>query len=598
MRFVKKTASILLLVISTQPSTLAQSPTATKPAAEQTPVERTRPENPILQKVTSVLDRVLEAQKTFADENLRVMIRANIADMLWAYDQPRAQRLFEDAIQAADRLADQDTRPPQVGVVSFFPVRTQVIRLILPHDPDWATRLVESRGELTADFQSRSMRRNRERTTLQLYLAMFFAQRDIPRTVLAVRPFAEIGDSRSLMQFLSLIRSKDVQVADELYLLALAKARVGQSAFSDIPTFARYVLSSFGEGVLRPFTDIGNRDPLANTSSSVALQQFLEFAYEAATRRFDAAATGTNQFRLDPRSIFDFVIPKLLAPYFDRLMPDRASAFRARLQEALQRVPPDERQYLMLSEPGTTESWLSRAEAATDSRLRDVLIQRAISFAPYEEFKRANALIERLSDEKLRVAARYTLLQNMDQRRINDAFSALNSGDLDRVEALASGISDWRSTGLLVSSLVGGLSRNDKSRAIRTLNEYMQQALDIEEPHDRALRLMQLSRAAVAIDLNRAFEEMKRAIAEFNQAGFVPELERYIDRDTANWSLQPATNIGLGSLLGNWDLDWLASTDLDRAMSLTREFQSKEAAAVMQLNVCRAALRRLSATAR
>ena len=59
-----------------------------------------------------------------------------------------------------------------------------------------------------------------------------------------------------------------------------------------------------------------------------------------------------------------------------------------------------------------------------------------------------------------------------------------------------------------------------------------------------------------------------------------------------------AINIGVGSLLGNWDLDWLASTDMDRALSLTREFQSREAMAVMQLNVCRGALRRLSATAR
>ena len=115
MRFIQKIACILLLVISAQLSMPAQSPPATKPVTEQPPVERTRPENPITQKVTSVLERVLEAQKTFADENLRVMIRAHVADMLWSYDEPRARRIFEEILRVSERLADQPTPSPPPG---------------------------------------------------------------------------------------------------------------------------------------------------------------------------------------------------------------------------------------------------------------------------------------------------------------------------------------------------------------------------------------------------------------------------------------------------------------------------------------------------
>ena len=262
MRFIQKTACILLLVISTQPSTLAQSPPATKPVTEQTPVERTRPENPILQKVTSVLERVLEAQKTFADENLRVMIRAHIADMLWSYDQPRARRIFEDALQAAERLADQDATSASVGSATLFPVRTQVIRLILPLDPDWATRLVESRGELLPIFSRATFAGIASAPLCNRTLRSTLLSEIVQRAVLAARPIAESGESRSLMLFLSLIRSRDVQAADELYLLALAKARLRQSAFFDILTFAHYVLPSFGEGVLRPSTDKSNSRPV------------------------------------------------------------------------------------------------------------------------------------------------------------------------------------------------------------------------------------------------------------------------------------------------------------------------------------------------
>ena len=598
MRFVKKTASILLLVISAQLSTPAQSPPTTKPATEQTPVERTRPENPILLKVTSVLERVLEAQKTFADENLRVMIRAHVADMLWSYDQPRARRIFEDALQAAERLADQEPPPPQLGAASFFPVRTQVIRLILPLDPDWATRLIESRGELATDFQSRNIRRNRERTFLQMQLVFYFAQRDAKRAALAAMPLVESSDFRSLMTLLGTIRSREVNAADELYLLALAKARVGQKTIGDILPFINYALPSFGEGVLRASSDNSNRDPFARSASGdVVLEQFLEFAYEVTSHHLDASST-VNGPRLNPRSIFDFAIPKLLAPYFDRYMPDRAPAFRARLQEAIQRLTPEERQYLVLTEPGTVESWLSKAEATADPRLRDTLVQRAVSLVSYREFERASALIEKLSDERAQANARFTLHQNHNRTLVDDAWSALNKSEYDRAEALAAEISDWRSDGLLVRSLIGQLSHKDKTRATRILSEYMQRAAGIEEPHERALRLMQLAGAAVNIDSNRAFEDMKRAIAEFNRAGFVPELERYSDHDASGGPGSPKVNIGLSGLLGNWDLYWLGATNMDRAMSLTREFQLKEAAALMQLNVCRGALRPVPASAR
>ena len=77
----------------------------------------------------------------------------------------------------------------------------------------------------------------------------------------------------------------------------------------------------------------------------------------------------------------------------------------------------------------------------------------------------------------------------------------------------------------------------------------------------------------------------------------MPELERYLDnQNAAAWG--PQVNIGLSSLLGNWDLYGLRSTDMDRALGLAKTFQLKEAAALMQLNVCRGVLRTLPAAAR
>lgn len=110
----------------------------------------------------------------------------------------------------------------------------------------------------------------------------------------------------------------------------------------------------------------------------------------------------------------------------------------------------------------------------------------ALSLQAGDNYEQAAALIERLSSEAGRVSARTSLRQRIDDKRLNEAWSALNNGDLDKAEALAAEMSDWRSDGLLVRSLVGQLSRKDKPRAARILEGYEQKAVSIEEPTDKA----------------------------------------------------------------------------------------------------------------
>lgn len=602
MNRVRKAACILLLVTTPMLATAAQNVPAMKPSTEQSASEKAQPRNPLLQKITSLLDQVLEEQKSFPDETLRVMLQALVADMLWSYDAPRARRLFEDILQVSERLADQSASAPQVGGVSPYPAHTEVIRMIMPHDSDWATRLVESRGELASDLKSRSIGKNRQRTGLQLQLGFFFARQDPQRAVLAAKPFAENGDLNSLMTLWGMIRFKDAKAAEDLLIQALTKAKLGQPSFEDIRAVAFNVFPSFGEGVLRFSPDASKRDPLAPANSGpAAVEQFLDLAYDVTTRRLDAALTGTDVARLDARSMLDYTIPKLLTPYFDRFMPDRAPAFRARVQEALRRVPAQERQYLVLTESGTIEELLSRADAIAEPRLKDTLIQRAVlQVSNSGDFEQAAAIIERLSNEGGRSNARNTLRQRVDQKHSDEAWSALNQSDFDKAEMLAAEPSDWRSDGLLVTSLIGHLSRKDKPRATRILDEYERRAAGIQETNERALRLMQLAGVAANIDVNRGFEEMKRAIVEFNHADFAPEMERYRDNERWGGNGSPAqrVNIGLGEVLNRWNLQWLGRADFDRAVALTQQLQMREAAALMQLSVCRGAMANLPAPAR
>jgi hypothetical protein len=101
MNRVKKTASILLLVTQTLWAATRQD-IASKPSLgnqQSKSEQKGQPSDP-KKRILSVLDQQLEAQKRFADENLRIAVQTTIADMLWGFDEPRARRLVEEVFQA------------------------------------------------------------------------------------------------------------------------------------------------------------------------------------------------------------------------------------------------------------------------------------------------------------------------------------------------------------------------------------------------------------------------------------------------------------------------------------------------------------------
>ncbi|HSB10267.1 MAG TPA: hypothetical protein VLM38_12340 [Blastocatellia bacterium] len=590
MNRVKKITCLFLLLITPLSATATQSKeksTATETVKSIAGDKR----DPGLarQKIVSLLYEVLEAQKAFPDQSLRVVIQAHIADMLWTIDEPRARHLFQDALVESGRLAESTYAQPLNASGAVLAARAQVIRLLMTHDLNWAAKEIERIADLAdPDPKSRTSRPYLERVGLQMQLVFQIVQKEPQRATQLMKPLVENGDINYVMMVLGLIRSKDGAAAEELFVQTLARARQAQPRFDGIYRLASYVFPGFGEGVLRFSPEAAKRDPFApGPTNPAVVEQFLEFAYDVATRRLDASLADAAGARLDAGSSYDFAVPKLLCGYFDRFMPDRAPAFRARFAEVSRRVPPDQRAYLVMTEPGTIQELQSRADAASEARLKDLLYRRAIAQATTSgDFERASEIIAKLSSEAGRYAAKTTLRRTIDDKRGDEARDALNKQDLDKAEALTAEISNWYSQPFLVPNLIGQLSNKDKVRAARILDEYERRAVGIEDGIERSVVLMELAGSAANLDSARGFQEMKNAIAEFNRAGFVPELERYRENDLSG----SRTNIGLGGLLSNWQLSWLGRTDFDQAVALTRQFHMNEASAVMQLVVCRAAL--------
>ena len=598
MNRVKKTASILLLVAQTLWAAPRQN-LASKPASgdqQSKPVAQKGQPLDTKTRILSVLDQQLEAQKTFADENLRIAIQTTIADMLWSFDEPRARRLLEENFRAIANVKT-DERGRSVG--PSYNVSFLVIRTIAARDTAMALRLQQS-VEIPPNIDPKTTSTGmgsglyRERARIQNDLAMYILMGeirtgDLRNALQAVKPFAERGDLQRLIPFARQIRVKDAAAADEIFNQALAKAKLGQPGFDDIRNLSWYVFPNFGDGVFR-YSD-KKVDPFEATPiSAELLEQFLDLAYIAVTARLDAALANVEGARLDVRSFLDYSLPKVLVPYFDRFMPDRASAFRARVAEAARRVALEDQPYLALSEPGF-EGLVSIADKLTDGRAKDALYQNAATRAKYSgDFDRASAIIEKISNEVYRESQRESLRNELDSRRIQATYDAFGAKDLDKAEKLIAEISDWRQRLQMFGSLVGGWFQKDRARAISLLDEEERRAAAVGDPIDRAWQLKMLAGVAARIDRARGFEKMGVAIEQFNGAGFLPEWETFQVIQAAAGITRKNLNSGLSALLEDGDFRWLGQTDLDRALTLAEQLHLREASALAQLAACRGML--------
>ena len=593
MNLIRHVACVTLLVLAPLVAAASQNSadkkTPTDQQAKPTAEQKKTPE-PSERKILSVLSQLLELQTSFADEGVRIGIQAETGDMLWNYDEPRARALLEQAFQAIAnvRVNDRGSAVPSL--------RFQVLRTIARHDSTLALKLHQS-IEIPSNPDPRSFSSGNTMYVLSLSLLINDAQNPVSDVRLlsqAVKPFAERGDLRSFIPLLRQIHVRDAKVADDLFLQALEKTRLGQPGFDDLRWLAWYLFPAFGDGVISFSSSAVTQDPYAAIQISPAvLQQFLDLAYDTVSRLGVSLPEAK-----DPGFYAGFAIQRLLAPYFDRFVPDRAAAFRALVEEVRRRVRREDQAELAMREPGTVQELLARAEGLADHRQRDRLYEKASGQAvATRNYDQAAAILEKISDETIRSRQKAMLRESVSNDRLDEIRKAIQDSVFDKAEQMISGIS-YRNTRMwMFQSLIAELFRKDKERAMQMLAEANRLAANIENAVERAQDLIGLARAAGMIDTNRGFDEMKLAIDEFNRAGIAPEWEKYEEIDTTRGGEKGKTrvNVGLSGWLGHPDFQWLGSIDFDRSLVLAQQVQMREASALVQLAVCRGALTKLQA---
>lgn len=107
------------------------------------------------QAALSVLDQLSESARKFEDDLLRLRTQAQVADMLWDYDAPRARRELEEAFRgtASIKVERSGAPTPPTVIAPATPLselQREILSLIARRDVSLAEKLINSAVEAGA----------------------------------------------------------------------------------------------------------------------------------------------------------------------------------------------------------------------------------------------------------------------------------------------------------------------------------------------------------------------------------------------------------------------------------------------------------------
>lgn len=543
----------------------------------------------------SVLDQLLSSSKEFEDDRLRVRTRAQVADILWRYDEPRARGLFKEAFEAVPSVKVEKPKaggapaPPSGAASTLLQLRGEVLSLVARGDPDFAESLIGSlKGEQGGDDSNPTAAAGRGAGSgLYLEAAMSIADTNPRRAVRLAEAGLGGGIDASVLRVLYALRRTSPAQADALYRSVLAAARRDTGHTSvNISVLASYALPEFSaSGSPPPFAGAQGQaaDPLIVELLSFAYETYMGLAFPA-----PAAPGGAESRTPTAPNPIDYVTGQRLVPYFTRYAPDKAVQFRGALEAIAGRLKDSSlmESAQKLTQPGGADELEEQAGSVKDSFQRDLLYFRAaMSASEAGEFERALSLAGKVSGEDFRGALDSLV-------RFQASTALLGKGELDSSLRYALGVSDVRQRAFLLAKIARSLlDQKNGPRASEVLAEAEKTIGRAREGTEKAHALLIITEVKIRLDPTQGFESMEGAVKAFNDA----------DSAAAD---RPAGAHGVGSMMvsmlaGMLKLEspdfvpsfyMLARTDFNRAAQLAQKLTRKDRAVLAQVAACRGVL--------
>lgn len=589
-RLVKVTLA-LAVSISFTLTTPSQQQSARK-AASKTPAAADDKISPRQRRALSILDRILQTSAGFEDIALKLKIQAEAAGMLWSFDEPRARKMYEASFHGIDAIKPASDERIQAQFLPGFKARLQaeILKALSLHDKDFAASLAKSAADeqpssgetvtrcVGCGVQSASVSQT-------LRLAFTTAPTDPQRALKLAKEGLSGGLSSLIYSVLVALRGKDGALADELFRYSITIARQQAVYLTDGAYFlAPYVFPGFGAGAIK----VSPRPAPANVKPEI-IELYLTYFAEAAEKEammLQARGRDASDSQFGRRVSFDYFLGELMLPYFERHMPERAAAVRARIEDIIGTIAPDEaKPFLDDLKRERTPSFL--AEKAGDEqdveRQQSRYVDAAFQANARREYDEALSIVRKIGDDSIRSFVESRV-------RYDRARAALND-DTDVAYKLAGDVSDPSKRASLLAGIASNrFYRKDAQGAAEALAEAEQTIEKAEPGLEKAIEMVNLVSAAAFIDLARGFEVMKSAVDALNSAE-VPR-EWGFNKPVLSRSGKMFTWVyaGLELLTLDQGFQRLARADFERSLQIASAIQSTEALALAELALCKIAL--------
>jgi hypothetical protein len=565
----------------------------------------------------SAVTSLANEARSYDDVALRARVLMRAADTLWTGDDVTARSLFHRAWDAAEQADGQEPvsqakgGPPMMvrtlQRISGHDLRMEVLRLATRRDrvlgEEFLTKLKDENSREAKDAANGPGARTTdpwlvsEQMTKRLLLAkQLVADDQIELALEIATPGLNEVNAQSI-SFLSVLREKRPEIADQKFAMLLTSAELDPSADANtVSGLASYVLTPgfyvtyTPEGGSR-WTQPDKTAPAANVPAALRYRFF--------------KTAGNILLRPSPPPDQDFssagrlgksIVIKRLLPYFDREAPETAAAIRTQLT-ALQadmprRAIPEDNSNLMMglnaeaASGDTEEKMQERIDRARTSRERDEIYADAAVALASKGIARAKDLADKIEDQTRRTQLRqfvdiYLLQHAIGKANVSEVVRLARTGQFTHPQRV------WAYT------QAAKLFKNaERIRAAEFLTEAAEEARRIEvESADRVRSLIGVATAFVTVDQVRAWEILGEAIKAANSTGnFTGENDQLTFGLLMTRSGVKSMNIRAAdfSLAGLFHV--LAEIDLNRTADLAKSFKNPAPKATAVLSVAGAVL--------
>ncbi len=583
----------------------------------------------------AALKEAAELARSFEDVYESVRTQAEAADAVWPFEEQWARSVLRrawDATNAAgaeDRVQGFDTseNPREDAQNALEAARRLVIKAALKHDARMADAFMTEFESFLAEHTPAAGERGREdtsptspapadaspvrrRRTLspagwqRLSVArQLFDEGDFGPAAAAAAPLAVAGPTPQLIDFIFLLRTRDAQAADGLYLRLLSATRADASAdVNDVLTLSTAVVTP---GV---YVFVGEDGSPGFDGRYVSEEERRAPLPDELRAAFYAIAAGVllrpgapGGGRPEAAAALYFAINRLL-PFFESEAPQHAPALQARRTALASEMAAGRRENVeatarvrslsMVNPADPLEYVLADIAGAGNTSARDAARLRAVATAArHALWERAHGIADQIEDAETRRDARLVIAV----RQVTSTASAFDDGDAEDIARAADIVraadvpNEVRAVGLAqAAELVARLV--NKARAGQLFTEAVGYAGQAERGERRATALALVTLSAARAGDARVWELLPALTSAADETDDLPfgamNLEFNVGKDSGRFSF-----FALGTPVGLPEV-YAAAARLD-ALKTFKEaggFKDEELRAAALLAAGRAAL--------